>query len=258
MHEPLHATVAATLEGSIRSGEWPPDSRLPTERDLTRRFGVSRSTVRQALADLEQRGLVTRRQGRGTHVAPVRLEADVTTALSLSAAIRSRGLRLATDVLGVKTMDASRPIARDLGLMPGEAVVRIRRLRTVGDEPLILETAFLPASLFPGLAAADLATRSLYDILREDFDRPVAAATETIEPVILTPRESGRLGVAPNAPALLVRRITTDRLGVRIESAQALLRGDRARFLLELRVDDLDIGRPPAVRTELLVGAPAR
>lgn len=249
---PLHASIGSRVESSIRSGAWPAGSRLPAERDLGQTFGVSRATIRQALADLAQRGLVRRRQGSGTFVAEPSLAADITASFSISSALIARGLRLSTQLLGSGVVEAERPVAQDLGLLPGTAVVRIERLRTVESEPLILEIAHLPSAMFPELETADTASRSLYDILATDFGRVVSTATETIEPVILTAREAGLLGVGPNAPALLIRRVTFDRSGTRVESSQALLRGDRSRFLLELKVTDL---APVAVRSELIVEA---
>lgn len=255
MSGPLHASISARLESSIRSGTWPPGARLPAERDLVRTFAVSRATIRQALADLAGRGLVRRRQGSGTFVAEPPVAADITASFSISAALMARGLRLTTRLLGAEIVEAERAVAQDLGLPPASRVVRFERLRTVESEPLILEVAHLPVDLFPGLEREDVTTRSLYDILASAYGRVVASATETIEPVILSPRESELLGVALYVPGLLVRRVTFDRDGTRVESSQALLRGDRSRFLLELKVTDLE---PVAVRTELIVEAGGR
>ncbi len=255
MGDPLHATIGARVEESIRTGAWPAGSRLPTERELGRRFGVSRATVRHALADLARRGLVRRRQGSGTFVAEPPVVADITASFSISSALRARGLRLATRLLASEVADAERSVAADLGVLPGDRVVRIERLRTVESEPLILEVAHLPAALFPGLEGEDATERSLYEVLASRYGRVVASATESIEPVILTARESALLGVAANAPALLMRRVTLDRDGVRVESSQALLRGDRARFLLELKVADL---AAVEVHSELVVEAVRR
>ena len=252
MTDPLHAAITSRVESSIRSGAWPAGSRLPAERDLGRTFGVSRATVRQALAELARRGLIRRQQGSGTFVAPAPVATDITGSFSISAALKARGVRLITRLLASGVVEAERPVAQDLGILPGTPVVRIERLRTVESEPLILEVAHLPAGLFPNLEAVDATTRSLYDILGEVYGRTVAAATETIEPVILTTREADLLGVAPNTPALLIRRVTFDQEGTRVESSQALLRGDRSRFLLELKVVDR---APVEVHSELIVEA---
>jgi GntR family transcriptional regulator, N-acetylglucosamine utilization regulator len=235
---PLHDAIAASIEARVRAGEWAPGSRLAPERELCRSFDVSRSTLRLALAELEDRGLVTRQQGRGTFVARPRVQADVGGFFSLRDALAARGIRLETQVLDVAVIKASRSIAQELGLLPSELVVRVERLRSTEGQPLVIDSAHLPVARFPDLESKDLATRSLYDILRQDYDCHVATAAETLEPVILTPDECGLLGVTANAPALLIRRLTRDRDDAIVELATALLRGDRARLLLQRRSTD--------------------
>lgn len=236
MRPPLHARAAARLEELLAAGELVPGDRLPPERQLCGRLDVSRATLRQALAELEERGLVTRHQGRGTFVARPRVQQDLERFFSLGEALRARGLELTSRVLSIGLVEAGRALAAELGLLPGDALVRLRRLRSVDGEPLTLEDTHLPAAAFPGLETRDFSQRSLYDVLAEDFACVVATAEETLEPVVLTPAEATLLGVPRNSPALLVRRLTSDRGGRRVEHAQALLRGDRARLLLERRV----------------------
>jgi GntR family transcriptional regulator len=246
MREPLRATIAGRAEERIRSGDWSPGDRLPPERELCRQLDVSRATLRQALAELEQRGLVTRHQGRGTFVARPRVQQDLARFFSLGEALRARGLALASRVLAVGIVEAGRSLAGELGVLPGDPLVRLQRLRSVEAEPLTLEDTHLPAAPFPGLEERDFARRSLYDVLAEDYGCVVASAVESLEPVILTPGEASLLGVPRNAPALLVRRVTTDRAGRRVEHAQALLRGDRARLLLRRSVGEVGGPAPSA------------
>jgi GntR family transcriptional regulator len=255
MRTPLHSIAVARLEERIAGGAWAPGDRLPPERDLCGALDISRETLRRALADLEERGLVTRHQGRGTFLARPRVQQDLVRFFSLGEALRARGLTLSTRVLEVGRTDAGRSLATELGVLLGDPLVRLRRLRSVGGEPLTLEDTHLPAGLFPGLEDRDFGRRSLYDVLAEDFSCIVAAAVESLEPVVLTGVEASLLGVPRNAPALLVRRVTTDRAGRRVEHAQALLRGDRARLLLQRRVSgiggdpgDAPLGPPAASR----------
>jgi GntR family transcriptional regulator len=154
-------------------------------------------------------------------------------------------LTLTSRVLAAGIVEAGRALAGELGVLPGDLLVRLQRLRSVDAEPLTLEDTHLPAAAFPGLETSDFARRSLYDVLAEDYGCVVASAVESLEPVILTPAEASLLGVPRNAPALLVRRVTTDTAGRRVEHAQALLRGDRARLLLQRRVAGIGEATPP-------------
>jgi GntR family transcriptional regulator len=244
--EPLYSIIASRAERRIRSGAWAPGMRLPPERELCDLLDVSRATLRQALAELELRGLISRHQGRGTFVTRQRVDTAVSGHFTISAALRARGLSLTTRVVSVALVEAGRGVANDLGILPGDPLVHLERVRSLTDEPLLLDTTDLPANHFPGLEAADFAGRSLYDILREDYDRTVQAATESLEPVILTGHESTLLGVPRHAPAMLIRRVSTDQTTTLVELSQLLLRGDRSRFLLERRVRDTWPGAPAA------------
>lgn len=263
MTEPLASRIARRAEARVRSGEWAPGQRLPPERELCALLGVGRTTLRQALDELEHLGLITRHQGRGTFVTTPRVDADTAAHFSLSAALAADGGGFETRVLGTDTEPAGRAVADDLGIAPDDPVVRIRRLRLHRGEPVILETAVLPEAPFPELATADLGSRSLYRILREDYGREATSATETIEPALLTAAEASLLGTHRRAPALLVRRVTADRTDAVIEVAQALLRGDRARFLLRRRVPDGEVPfrwppAPPSIELLSREGPPPR
>jgi GntR family transcriptional regulator len=242
--EPLYSIIASRAERRIRSGAWAPGTRLPPERELCDLLDVSRATLRQALAELEQRGLISRHQGRGTFVNRQRVDTAGSEHFTISAALKARGSTLTTRVISLGIVVAGRSVADDLGVLPGDPVVHLERVRSLNSEPLLLETTDLPASLFPGLETADLGRRSLYDVMREDHGRTVQAATESLEPVIVTGPEATLLGVPRHVPAMLIRRSSTDQAGTRVERSHLLLRGDRCRLLLERRVREAWPGAP--------------
>lgn len=235
--QPLYSTIASQAEELIASGQWRTGDRLPPERELCRRFDVSRATLRQALAQLEDRGLVTRHQGRGTFVAEPRAQLPIVGVFSIRDAMEARGLRMSTRVLRVEQVEADRELAVDLACMPGDPVIFIERLRIGDGEPMILDTAHLRADLFPGLDEIDFELRSLYDVIETDYGRSVAEASETLEPVILTPRECALLEVPAHTTALLTRRITIDAEGTVLALGHVLLRGDRSRYIYKRTVD---------------------
>ena len=235
--QPLYSTIASKAEEHIASGQWQTGDRLPPERELCRRFDVSRATLRQALAELERRGLITRHQGRGTFVSKPRAQLPIVGVFSIRDAMAALGLRMDTRVLRVECVEADRALAADLACMPGDAVVFIERLRVADGEPMVLDTAHLRADLFPGLDVVDFEQRSLYDVLETDYGRTVAEASETLEPVILTPRECELLEVPAHTTALLTRRITTDADGTVLALGHVLLRGDRSRYIYKRTVE---------------------
>ena len=256
--EPLYSLVASKAEELIASGVWQEGDRLPPERQLCRDFDVSRSTLRQALGELEERGLISRHQGRGTFVTRPRLQLPIVGAFSIRDAMRQHGMTITTRVLNVQVIEASRQLACDLACLPGDDVVVIERLRMGDGEPMVLDSAHLRADLFPGLAKADLEHRSLYEILEGDYGRIVAEAQETMEPVILTPRESQLLGVPQHTTALLTRRVTMDAHGVVVALGHVLLRGDRSRYLFKRTVEGPGLARDGRARERRMDDRPPR
>ncbi len=237
MREPLYSTIASRAETRIRSGEWPAGTRLPPERELCRLLDVSRATLRLALSELEARGLIDRHQGRGTFVAIPRVDADVSGSFTLAAALRRRGLHLITRVVETRSVGAGRHLAEDLACRPGEPLLRLVRVRSLGaDEPLLLETTHLPLARFPGLGDVDFTARSLYEVLRVEYGTIPSVASESLEPVCATAAEAAALRLPRRAPALLIHRVTRDQHALPVESSHALLRGDRCRFLLTRQI----------------------
>lgn len=235
--EPLYSLVASRMEQLIASERWHEGDRLPPERQLCGDFGVSRATLRQALGELEERGLITRHQGRGTFVTKPRVQLPIAGVFSIRDAMEARGMAMTTRVVRVEIVEASRQLAADLACLPGDDVVFIERLRIADGEPMVLDSAHLRAELFPGLESIDLERRSLYDVLEHEYGRTLAEAQETLEPVILTPRECELLAVPPHTTALLTRRITTDADGVVVALGHVLLRGDRSRYIYRRTVE---------------------
>ncbi len=235
--EPLYSMVAGQAQEHITAGEWKVGQRLPPERQLCQDFGVSRATLRQALGELEERGLITRHQGRGTFVTRPRQHLPIVGVFSIRDAMEARGMAMTTKVLNIEIVEASRQLATDLACLPGDPIVYVERLRSGDGEPMVLDTAHLRAELFPGLEAIDFEKRSLYAVVETDYGRTIAEAQETLEPVILTPRECKLLGVPRHTTALLTRRVTTDAAGVVLALGHVLLRGDRSRYLYKRVVE---------------------
>jgi GntR family transcriptional regulator len=209
-------------------------SRLPPERDLAGELGVSRSTVRQALGALAGRGLVERGVGRGTFVARPKVELDMRRVAGFTARAEQAGLTATARVVEVTEQLPPDDVAGELGLDPGAPALRVRRVRCVGGLPLVLEDSWLPADPFRGLTAGDL-RGSLYAAMGSRFGAEPVRAVERLEPVLARAYEAGELGVVRGAPLMLVERTAWDATGRTVEYARDLHRGDRARFVVEVR-----------------------
>ena len=194
---PAYLRIAAALRDRIQARELPPHALVPSERELSRDFGVSRMTARQALVVLEGEGAVYRRPPRGTFVAEPRLPLHLG---SFSDEIARTGRRPSAEVLWAEPQAATPLVADALGLAPGATVHALQRLRGVDGDPLAIETSYYPADLTPDLFDQPL-DGSLWDLLGEKYGMRPARATATIEVVTSTnqPPSTSRSAPPPSA-----------------------------------------------------------
>jgi GntR family transcriptional regulator len=232
---PLYRQIEADLRDRIRDGGLRPGARVEPEPELMAAYGVSRATVRQALAGLVAEGLLEIRRGNGTYVTARRFEHTIGGFYSFSREIERHGLQPGTKVLDLRTQPAADLVADALGVPVGTEVVALRRLRLAGPDPLVVETSHLPASRFPGLELVDFGSVRLYDTLLHSYGCRPTRARETFEPVLLSADEAALLDQRRGEPALRVDRIAFDQDDLPIEFCRSTVRGDRYRYSVELR-----------------------
>jgi GntR family transcriptional regulator len=230
---PLHHQVYVDLRAALDDDEWSPGDRLPTERELARRYGCSLITVRRALDELVRERRIERTRGRGTFVLEPRIELDLGGTMSFTEEMQSRGLDPETRLISARPESASPTVAAALGLEPGSPTLYLERLRLADGQPFLLEKVHLPAERFPGLLASDLEHNSLYDILTTRYATPVVRARETLAPVLLHAREAGLLGDRRGNPALLVEGTAYAADGSPVEFGRTYVRGDRSGYYID-------------------------
>lgn len=232
---PIFTQVKSLLEEAIARGELTPDRRIPSERELSLRFEVSRMTVRQALLAMIADGALYTRTGKGTYVAERKIEQPLQRLTSFSQDVVARGMRPSSRVLEAELLRAPLELAQALGIPPGAELVRIRRLRLADDEPMALETSHLPHAVAPGLLAHDLGSGSLYELLRTNYGIEFGSAKQTIEASEATAEERELLLLPRRVPVLRLHRFTSNLEGRVLEFVRAVYRGDRYQLHVELR-----------------------
>jgi GntR family transcriptional regulator len=232
---PYYAQVLANLQDAIETDLWPPGTRLPGEPVLCELFSVSRTVIRQALRELEYRGLVVRRKGVGTFVAePKILESLVQKLTGFYQDMIERGYSPVTRVLKQSVVPANPKVAAILEIEPGTDVIEMERLRSINGEPIVLVKTELPYKLCPDVATADFSNQSLYEFLNSRYGLEIARGRRVLEAVQANERESELLQIPLGKPLMLLDSVSYLHDGTPIERYHAVHRGDRSRFEVEL------------------------
>lgn len=223
---PMYLRIAEGMTEILKSGAYPAGYSLPPERVLCERYGVSRMTLRQAMSILEREGLIESHRGRGTFVAPNRLQKQQQELRSFTEEIMTRGGKAESRVLSFELI-APPPSAKEFfGLGEGEKVYEINRLRYKDRAPLAVETALLPQKLCPWLERFDLAKNSLYRILEDSYGLRLQSGVEQISAELPSASHRKLLELPKNTAVLVVNRKTYTGAGVPLELTRSVYRGD--------------------------------
>ncbi len=244
---PVHASIARWLTDLIGRGDLVPGDRLPREDRFAASLGVSRMTLRQALATLEGKGTVERKSGRtgGTFVREPRIECDLTGMAGFTEQMRRAHVRAGARVVSATEVPANAKVAAALSVQRGAPVYEIVRVRTARREPLAVERSYFPVGPFPGLLDLGL-SGSLYTVLTRTYGQLPSSATEVLEPVIARQDEADLLKVEPGSPLMLITRTAFTTAGLAVEFARDLFRPDRIKISLQT-----GIGRPPSTGSRM-------
>ena len=199
--------IAADLATKIRQGEYRPGEALPAQRELSTRYGVTLMTLRQALQELSDDGLIVQQPGRGTFVAPLQAAYRIDKLRSFAEDLREQGHDVATAVLSSAVRRPPTWAAERLGVGPDERALRLERLRLLGDEPVIHQVSWVRQPYADRLRDRDLTQTSLYAALA-DCDVTIMRASERIVPAALAEPAAGHLR-RPVGTAVFVSERTT-------------------------------------------------
>lgn len=225
---PLYHKIEQHLREELNTGRLKAGEMLPSEAQLSTQFNVSRITVRRALKELIQQGILYTLQGKGTFAAhtPIR---EISGFRSFSEDIQSKGLRPSSRLLRLEHMSADEEVAAHLRIQPGEPVYLLQRVRLADDQPVAFETAYLPARLFPGLERHDL-SQSLYQVLREQYQVHPAWADAEIQATAADPEVAQALGMHAGEPVLTAHRLTYTESFEMVEYVVSVYSGSRFTF----------------------------
>jgi DNA-binding GntR family transcriptional regulator len=225
---PLYHELASKIEEAILGHDIPPGSRLEDESSLSVRLGVSRPTLRRAIQELVDKGLLVRRRGIGTQFVPRTALSRKLELTSLWEDLARGGNKPSTRILDLGIVSATAPIAEALGVDAGSPVLHLRRLRLTNDTPLAILENFLPEA-FVDLTRADLADRGLYEVLTRR-GVTIRVAHQSIGAVAATTADAHLLGLKKGEPLLSMSRTAFDSGGRATETGTHLYRPDLYSF----------------------------
>ena len=206
---PLYQQIKALMTKSLQHAEWRPGEAIPSENELAARFKVSQGTVRKAIDELAAENLLVRRQGRGTFVS-THAEEQVQFRFLRLMPDSGEGGGMARRLIDCKRQRAPAKIARALQLLASDPVIRVRRVLSFREAPVVLDDIWLPSALFKGLTVERLAAHRgpMYGLFEAEFGVRMIRAEEKIRAVAAEAASAELLALEPGSPLLSVERLS--------------------------------------------------
>jgi GntR family transcriptional regulator len=230
----LYARVEETIAAEIAAGEYRPGDQLATEDELLQRFEVSRITVRRAIQNLVQRGLLEIRRGRGTFVLEPRIEAELSKLSGFVEDMNAAGRRASARVIRRGVMTATARIAEHLQLARGARVMQIERVRLADGQPVSFDQTYLPLALGKKIVRNDLRMHPIFTLLEQEYGVPLLEADYLLEAVAASKAVADALQVPMGTPIFQIERTSRTAHGNPVDYEVLSYRGDLVRFTTRL------------------------
>ncbi|PPA69277.1 GntR family transcriptional regulator [Jeotgalibacillus proteolyticus] len=230
---PLYAQIEENIKGQIQEGAFKPGDPIPSERELTSTYQVSRMTVRQAVLNLVKNGLLYREKGKGTFVSEEKIEQPLQGLTSFTEDMRSRGMEPGNELISFERVIPSFDIADKLGLEIQEEVFFVKRIRYADHKPMAIESTYLPSKLFPALTE-QVVQGSLYDYIASQM-LIIGQASQSIEAGLASTDEAELLQIEEPSAVLKIERLSYLTTGTPFEVVHSTYRADRYKFRSEIK-----------------------
>jgi GntR family transcriptional regulator len=239
INKPLYTRIQEHIAELILSGKLAPNTKIQSERDFSEDLGVSRMTVRRAITELVNEGLLERKHGSGTYVAKPKVTYEAWELVNYVQAIQHRNIAVASQLLEFDELVASRRLAESLQVEIGNPIYRIAVLRFANRVPVILERVFVPCANCPNLEEWNLEKSSIYDLLTDVYHLEPGRISQTAEAVVATDKVAQQLRVEEGFPLLMLSRVIYEKnSGKPVVFSQDFLRSDYARIHADAQLED--------------------
>lgn len=230
---PIYYQIEEQIKQLIETGEYKPGDMIPSEREYTEKYDISRMTVRQAITNLVNEGYLYREKGKGTFVAKKKIEQPLIGLTSFTEDMKARGMVPESRLIEFDIIPADATVAHNLELNDGDTVYKISRVRLADNVPMAVETSCIPTKLVQGLTES-IVDRSVYDYIENTLNLKIDYATQTVESALVRENERRLLKINENVPIMLIQRNTFLEGGTPIEYVKSSYRADRYKFIVHM------------------------
>lgn len=229
----LYVQLYGLLKEKVEKGEWSVGSQIPTEDELCKLYEVSKATVKLAVLELARQGYLKRQQGKGTFVCKRVISEGLTMSASFEEMMLEAGIAFSTEVLAHTILMPTEDLDSKLAVNDDQHLIYIKRLRSVEQEPVLLQEAYIPRHVCPQLMEEDVAGNSLFKLFEKKFGIPITKVKDYIEIAHVNENEAGLLHLERDSAALLLTQqfYSGEML---IMYMRSLKRPDRFKFYIEL------------------------
>ncbi|RLJ90655.1 GntR family transcriptional regulator [Planococcus citreus] len=231
---PIYIQIEEQLKQQIQQGDFSVGTSIPSERELSERFAVSRMTVRQSITNLVNDGLLYREKGRGTFVASPKVEQPLNGLTSFTEDMESRGMVPSSKLIGFDILEPESDVAEELQLNEGDRVYFVERIRFADDKPMAIERTYLPVNRFPNLTEESF-QGSLYAVIENEQQLKISHATQRMEAGLVKKEDAELLQIQPPAAILMIERISFLEGDLPFEVVRSTYRADRYKFTTEIQ-----------------------
>lgn len=231
---PLYVQIRDSLRRKILEGSYAVHERLPSENEMMNLFGVSRITIRQALRDLHNEGLVFSAQGKGTYVSKPKAVQNVQRLQGFGEAMAAQGYEATARLLSIRECKPSKAVVAALQLPHGDEVVEVKRVRYLNRDAVCLESSYFPLDIGRPLFSRDL-SGDIFPMLENLFGIPLGHAEISLDATLADDDTQSLLDLKSSEPILRVERLTHNRSGRPIDFEYLCYRGDAFKY--QFRVD---------------------
>lgn len=229
---PIYIQIHNDIKRAIEAGKWAVGDRIPSERELSRNFDVSRMTLRQAIQTLVDEGILERQVGSGTYVANQKVQEKMSGVTSFTDLMLTQGKQPTSKTISYRVMNPSLSEAEKLKLNEDDQVLRMERIRYGDDVPICFEVATVPEKLVDGLSKKEV-TSSLYRALEDKKQLSPGKAQQTVSAMSASERIAEYLSIKRGDAILRLRQVTYLQDGTPFEYVRTQYVGERFEFYLE-------------------------